>query len=1376
MEQVQCKGHGETCFLKTGVSEGPRKGRSFYICRSTAEQKCNFVQETSLPPSFCLKHSDVPVELQGFGSKANGELRQYYRCTTSKQEGKGWCGYVVVHRADRRPLGDVNGISSLSSHGHKHRSESNVVEKPNTSVKSTRQPSGKHDTGTSQHSNTEVKAGKHRSEQGNVEDITKQMHASKIGSKESKEYDSRRHPSSKDGMDGERRREKSGDAARRPDLKERGDGPRRTSSDPDRDVFSGDGRDRKQGWMEQRHGRGDSDASERSSSKNASQRSRSEGDGKERHHGSEINPVKKSSSSQRDHRRYPENQPTHGVKSSSEMVAKEKGQHQQAALKGQAKGSGQLHKDSDDDCIIIDDTPKVRSQASTFNDVRSKTGTTTSSTLKSTLEAIATDKVQPEKQYHQAALKDRAHDSQQTGKKDKLAARFDKVRQNDSMNMSWRDSSAPNDDSSDDEESKDSNDDDDCRILEDTPKVRSQVVTHTENKSSAAPTAARSKEEDRHSPVDPSLGLRERLMRKMKIDVPDNKFQDSDRVAPSSETKSSTATNISSSNVSKHHQQAYQQEKTGAPLPSSHQPAVNVVPQVSSVRSDSNQSGTAAAYPRALLAQRQAYERQLQRQKDLMQRVPLSSLPDGGQRLKQVCADLETAILKLDKAAKSYKPPQLSLSAQGVASAAHTSGSHIPVGGSLQQTSIKQHFQPLQPASHAMAQQRYQQAQAMYLPYQYAANPQMQQLYGGRMTFSRQEQVNTTIRETIEKLHKALETCPSAETEADDPSHLRVTLMPHQKYALAWLSWREEHHPCGGILADDMGLGKTLTMISLVLLKKQEAKAARKAQKGTAKPSEKDEDFIRSTCTLVICPASLMHQWAKEVERRCKPGQLHIYLYHGPNRERRPEELAKYDMVFTTYNLVSSDLKSLLKDDKGVEPVRDDEASTGSKNQPALLRVFWDRIILDEAHNIKNHKSQTAIAICRLRARARWAVTGTPIQNNILDMFSLLRFLRCTPFDEYQVWKRQVENAGPKAKSERLHTLVKGLLLRRTKEQKTSSGNPIVSLPEKKLHSHSISLLSEERKIYDQLFQQSRSTVKAYINWHEGKGQGGAAPTVQVHPSMASTGGGGIAGQVMEQAAGAAPGGKVSASYILVILLRLRQCCGHLSLLKELPDQESCETDGIELDLVSQMKEMGLVESDQGSGQVKPKTTLYETSFSSTKIKFVIDRLKEIRAAGPVDRPMKSVLVSQWTGMLDVVASHLKKAGFEYWSIRGDIPPKKRDEALEDFNNNPRGRQVMLVSLRAGGVGLNLIGGNNLFLLDMHWNPALEDQACDRIYRMGQTRSVHIHKFVCSDTIEERILQLQKKKTQLANDVLTGSKSKKEKLSLADLKFLFGVQ
>ncbi|XP_011671534.1 transcription termination factor 2 [Strongylocentrotus purpuratus] len=592
--------------------------------------------------------------------------------------------------------------------------------------------------------------------------------------------------------------------------------------------------------------------------------------------------------------------------------------------------------------------------------------------------------------------------------------------------------------------------------------------------------------------------------------------------------------------------------------------------------------------------------------------------------------------------------------AQGVASAAHSSRS-------LQQPSIKQHFTVVRPARYTKA---------------------------------------------LQGLEQALETRPSEETEADDPSHLEVTLMPHQKQALAWMLWREaQESPCGGILADEPGLGQNETVISLVI----KAVAARKAQKGTETPlssREMNEAFIRSTCTLVICPASLIDRWVKKVERCCMPGQLHIHSYHGPNRERHPEELAKYDMVFTSYNLIRSDL---LEDDK--EPVKNDEASTGSKNQPALLRVFWDRIILDEADNIKNHKSQTAIAICRLRARARWAVTGYLIQNSTMDMFSLIRFLKFTPFDEYEVWKSEVENAGS-TKSETLQKLVKSLVLRRTKDQQTSSGNPIVSLPEKEKKTHLISLSDEERKIYDQFLQQSRSTSNK--------------------------------------------------TNILVILLRLRQCCCHLSLLKELPDQESCEMDGIELDLVRQMKEMGLGDM-----------TLYPPSFLSTKIKFVINLLEKIRAAGPADRPEKSVLVSQWTGMLDVVEHHLKEAGFKCWSIDGDVSPNERDEALKDFNYNPRGRQIMLVSLRTGGATLNLSGGNHLFFLDMHWNPALEDQACDRIYRIGQTRKVHIHKFICSDTIEYRISELQKKKKKLANDVLTGSQ---ERLSGADLDFLFGVQ
>merc|ERR1712080_446386 len=133
--------------------------------------------------------------------------------------------------------------------------------------------------------------------------------------------------------------------------------------------------------------------------------------------------------------------------------------------------------------------------------------------------------------------------------------------------------------------------------------------------------------------------------------------------------------------------------------------------------------------------------------------------------------------------------------------------------------------------------------------------------------------------------------------------------------------------------------------------------------------------------------------------------------------------------------------------------------------------------------------------------------------------------------------------------------------------------------------------------------------------------------------------------------------------------------------------------------------------------------------------------------------------------------------GLRCAEINGQIPVKLRGNIVTDFNTNPRGTQVMLLSLAAGGVGLNLVGANHLFLLDMHWNPQLEAQACDRIYRVGQTREVKIHKFLCEDTVESRIQELQLKKMDLANDVLTGAKrSNANKLTLDDLKMLFGLE
>lgn len=142
--------------------------------------------------------------------------------------------------------------------------------------------------------------------------------------------------------------------------------------------------------------------------------------------------------------------------------------------------------------------------------------------------------------------------------------------------------------------------------------------------------------------------------------------------------------------------------------------------------------------------------------------------------------------------------------------------------------------------------------------------------------------------------------------------------------------------------------------------------------------------------------------------------------------------------------------------------------------------------------------------------------------------------------------------------------------------------------------------------------------------------------------------------------------------------------------------------------------------------------------------------------------------------MLKVVALHLKRHRLTFATIDGSVNPKQRMDLVEAFNHSG-GPQVMLISLLAGGVGLNLIGGNHLFLLDMHWNPSLEDQACDRIYRVGQEKDVVIHRFVCEGTVETKILQLQEKKKDLAKQVLSGSGESVTKLTLADLKVLFGI-
>ena len=518
-------------------------------------------------------------------------------------------------------------------------------------------------------------------------------------------------------------------------------------------------------------------------------------------------------------------------------------------------------------------------------------------------------------------------------------------------------------------------------------------------------------------------------------------------------------------------------------------------------------------------------------------------------------------------------------------------------------------------------------------------------------------------------------------------------------------------------------------------------------------------------------------------------------------RQVAPKRLARYDVVVTTYGTVQSEVSKVLPEPEGKKSNRLDDLKpldldNIDTKDAILLNIIWERIILDEAHQIRNPVAKTSKAVSRIRASKRWAVTGTPIQNEEKDMFSLIRFLRCAPFDEYGVWKQWVDKS-PMGQA-RMNTLVKSLLLRRTKDQKSSvTGDNIVPLPPKETVMHEIKLKDEERKVYEEVFSFSKQAMTSYMKKHEQKKSDEdyiKSITSNEYKYKHEEYKQGEA--EVEMGKKFNDGSEIKAHHLLVLLLRLRQICNHPGLIKSMLDDEAKANEGLEQasdadtdDLLNQMSRMSIghfkekhKENEDPEEDLKKKildanNPVFREKRASSKIETVIEALEELRKkrndTGVIE---KAVIVSQWTSMLLIIKNHVKNLGFKVTEINGQVPVKLRGGIVEDFNRKNGGAEVMLLSLGAGGVGLNLVGANHLFLLDMHWNPQLEAQACDRIYRVGQVRDVTIHKFLTEDTVESRILELQNKKLDLANSVLTGAKrTGGNKLTMEDLKMLFDL-
>ncbi|KAK9502473.1 hypothetical protein O3M35_011247 [Rhynocoris fuscipes] len=612
--------------------------------------------------------------------------------------------------------------------------------------------------------------------------------------------------------------------------------------------------------------------------------------------------------------------------------------------------------------------------------------------------------------------------------------------------------------------------------------------------------------------------------------------------------------------------------------------------------------------------------------------------------------------------------------------------------------------------------------------------------------FDEKELVNidrNVTEDTIEKLHESINNQPER-FSAEPKFGLKVSLLPHQKYGLGWALWRESQEPSGGILADDMGLGKTLTMISLILYTLKDEK-----NKDNDRCINPARQKIPDGGTLVIVPASLLSQWLNEINSKVFTGQMSYYLYHGPSRKKE-KRLPNFHIVLSTYGTVQKE----------------------SFNDP-LMKINWKRVILDEAHIIRNRKSKQASSIFDLECDKRWALTGTPVQNQETDLYNILKFLRCKPFDDYKIWKKLI-NKKDVAGIMRLNCILKSILLRRTKEELKHEGH-LASLKSKTYHDIPVLLNEEEYEVYKSVAYFSKTLFLQLIKQKAEKeslfstGICSVRPSFKVlfeenpfpdHPELRE-----LYSDMMSLT-------EVEAHHILVLMLRLRQICVHPALARSVLDKNELENDGIDSDehveipIVDRLYGMSLSATPEISNNI-----FYRARWSS-KLRAVVECVMDIFGK----TRDKIIIVSQWVKALDIIKEYLMEKDIDFVEFNGNILMKKRPEIIAEFNEHVFGPRVMLLSLMAGGTGLNLMGANHLILVDCHWNPQVEAQAFDRIYRVGQLKEVHIYKFICTNTIEERIVELQKRKLALSHNVLNGSIiTSGSKLTLNDLKMLFNV-
>ncbi len=474
--------------------------------------------------------------------------------------------------------------------------------------------------------------------------------------------------------------------------------------------------------------------------------------------------------------------------------------------------------------------------------------------------------------------------------------------------------------------------------------------------------------------------------------------------------------------------------------------------------------------------------------------------------------------------------------------------------------------------------------------------------------------------------------------ELASPRGFSGTLRPYQIRGYSWLSFLRQWG-LGACLADDMGLGKTIQTLALI---------------------QRDWRANGRRPVLLVCPTSVVNNWEKEAARFTP--RLPVLVHHGPGRKRGAEfkkEAGKHAIVVSSYGLVHRDVKT-------------------------LREVQWSGVVLDEAQNIKNPETKQAGAARSLEADYRVALTGTPVENNVGDLWSIMEFLNPGFLGTQTEFKRNffvpIQAERDPSAAERLKRITGPFILRRLKTDRSI----ISDLPEKLETKVFCSLTKEQASLYASVLKETEEALES-------------AEGIQRRGLILST------------------------------LSKLKQVCNH-------PAQFLGDNSGI---------------ADR-----------------SGKLVRLTEMLEEVIEVGD-----RALIFSQFAEMGGLLQQHVQETfGLEALFLHGGVPKRQRDRMVERFQHEGGGPPIFILSLKAGGTGLNLTSGNHVFHFDRWWNPAVENQATDRVFRIGQVRNVQVHKFICAGTLEEKIDEMIERKKEVAEKVVGAGEGWLTELSNDDLK------